>query len=92
MNEQNFISFVFGAFTLFVGILIQPQIQRLINGFKRILTRIKPKSHKASTNDCDAIKTQLDALERYAKQKEYNTRAFIRREVKQYLIELQNGK
>jgi hypothetical protein len=42
------------------------------------------------TNDFDAIKTRLDELEKYTKQKEYNLRAFIRSEVKKYLLELKN--
>jgi hypothetical protein len=91
MEKIEIISFILGALVLFSGVLIQPYLQRLVNVLKRILTYFKPKPHKVATNDCDAIKTQLDGLEKFVKQKEYNHRAFIRREVKNYLEELKNG-
>ena len=89
MNETNFISFVLGAFTLFVGILIQPQIQRLINGFKRVLTYIKPKSREVSTNDIDA---RLTRLERLWDRRENDRKNKVQKQVLEYLKELQNVK
>ena len=89
MNETNFISFVLGAFTLFVGILIQPQIQRLINGFKRVLTHIKPKPREVSTNDIDA---RLTRLERLWDRRENDRKNKVQKQVLEYLKELQNVK
>ena len=91
MEKIEIISFILGALVLFSGMLIQPYVQRLLDVLKRVLTYFKPKPHKVSTNDCDAIKTHLNELEKYVKQKEYNHRSFIRREVKKYLEELKNG-
>ena len=82
-----FAYFTLGALSLFVGILIKPTLDAI---YKRIVAMFKRKPRKASTNDFDAIKTRLDELEKYTKQKEYNHRAFIRSEVKKYLLELKN--
>ena len=87
MNLTPFIYFTLGALSLFVGILIKPMLD---NVYKRVVAMFKRKPRKVSTNDFDAIKTRLDELEKYTKQKEYNLRAFIRSEVKKYLLELKN--
>ena len=87
MNLTPFAYFTLGALSLFVGILIKPMLD---NVYKRIVVMFKRKPRKVLTNDFDAIKTRLDELEKYTKQKEYNLRAFIRSEVKKYLLELKN--
>jgi hypothetical protein len=69
MNLTPFAYFTLGALSLFVGILIKPTLD---NVYKRIVAMFKRKPRKASTNDFDAIKTRLDELEKYTKQKEYN--------------------
>ena len=89
MEQLNFISFIFGALSLFVGMLIQPQIQRLINGFKRILTYIKPKPREVSTNDIDA---RLTRLERLWDRRENDRKNKVQKQVLEYLKELQNVK
>lgn len=102
MEKMNFIYFVLGALSLFVGILVQPYVKQAWSAVK---SWISPKK-MTFTNDKPLglvqleveslqkqvveLKEQMDNVAANSYRREVNRKNNIRREVRDYLSELRS--
>ena len=88
---MNFVMFCLGAFTLAVGLVAMPYVSMLRNAIKSRIRRGK----NTITLDRVAIEdlqSQIDNLAERLATRERNRKNNLRRDIRDYLEELKNGK
>jgi FtsZ-binding cell division protein ZapB len=95
MEKQEFIYFVLGAGSLFVGLLVQPYMKMGWQWLKsQISHRFPPKPAIDATavinlqQQIDELKEQMNNVAKNAYRRETNRKNNVRREVREYLNEL----
>lgn len=88
---MNFVMFCLGAFSLAVGLVAMPYVSMLRNAIKSRIRRGK----NTITLDRVAIEdlqSQIDNLAERLATRERNRKNNLRRDIREYLEELKNGK
>jgi len=91
MEKMNFVMFCLGAFSLAVGSVAMPYVSMLRNAIKSRIRRGK----NTITLDRVAIEdlqSQIDNLAERLATRERNRKNNLRRDIREYLEELKNGK
>jgi len=91
MEKMNFVMFCLGAFSLAVGLVAMPYVSMLRNAIKSRIRRGK----NTITLDRVAIEdlqSQIDNLAERLATRERNRKNNLRRDIREYLEELKNGK
>jgi len=91
MEKMNFVMFCLGAFSLAVGLVAMPYVSMLRNAIKSRIRREK----NTITLDRVAIEdlqSQIDNLAERLATRERNRKNNLRRDIRDYLEELKNGK
>ena len=90
MERENFIMFCLGAFSLAVGIIVQPYVKALWQWCK---SHIPHRKNTQSTTDyqqqIDDLQAQINNIIETKYNRETNRKNNVRREIRDYLKELQ---
>ncbi len=90
MERENFIMFCLGAFSLAVGMIVQPYVKALWQWFK---SHIPHRKNTQSTTDyqqqIDDLQAQINNIIETKYNRETNRKNNVRREIRDYLKELQ---
>ena len=90
MEKMSFIMFCLGAFSLAVGIVIQPYVKTLWQWCKHSISHRK--NTQSTTNyqqQIDDLQSQVDNLAEVLKSRDKNRKSNTRKNVREYLAELQ---
>ena len=88
---MNFVMFCLGAFSLAVGLVAMPYVSMLRNAFK---SRIKREKNTITLDRVaiEDLQSQIDNLAERLATRERNRKNNLRRDIREYLEELKNGK
>jgi len=88
---MNFVMFCLGAFSLAVGLVAMPYVSMLRNAFK---SRIKREKNTITLDRVaiEDLQSQIDNLAERLATRERNRKNNLRRDIRDYLEELKNGK
>lgn len=91
MEKMNFVMFCLGAFSLAVGLVAMPYVSMLRNAFK---SRIKREKNTITLDRVaiEDLQSQIDNLAERLATRERNRKNNLRRDIRDYLEELKNGK
>jgi len=91
MEKGNFVMFCLGAFSLAVGLIAMPYVSMLRNAFK---SRIKREKNTITLDRVaiEDLQSQIDNLAERLATRERNRKNNLRRDIREYLEELKNGK
>ena len=91
MERDNFIMFCLGAFSLAVGMVIQPYVKALWQWCKHSISHRKNTQPTSPTiqQQIDDLQSQIDNVIDVKYNRDTNRRSNVRREVRDYLKELQ---
>ena len=103
MEKMNFVMFCLGAFTLAVGLVAMPYVSMLRNAIKSRIRRGKNTKADMLTNtnkiELGVLKLKVEDLEKQVNNiaerlstRDRNRKNNIRRDVRDYLAELKDGK
>ena len=88
---MNFVMFCLGAFSLAVGLVAMPYVSMLRNAIK---SRIKREKNTITLDRVaiEDLQSQIDNLAERLATRERNRKNNLRRDIREYLEELKNGK
>jgi len=91
MEKMNFVMFCLGAFSLAVGLVAMPYVSMLRNAIK---SRIKREKNTITLDRVaiEDLQSQIDNLAERLATRERNRKNNLRRDIREYLEELKNGK
>lgn len=91
MEKMNFVMFCLGAFSLAVGLIAMPYVSMLRNAIK---SRIKREKNTITLDRVaiEDLQSQIDNLAERLATRERNRKNNLRRDIRDYLEELKNGK
>lgn len=96
MENTDILYFTLGAISLMVGLIAHPYVMMMFNALKNKIKREKPQQVDTNVEyllcKVDELEEQVNNMAKKLTNREYNRKNNIRRDVREYLEELKNGK